>query len=126
MFLGDVGSLAIGLVAGFCLILLACNGALAAALLLPLYYVADSGITLAWRLQRGEKAWQAHRSHFYQTAVARGMGVRAVLARVFGLNVALIALAFASLRLGAPGEAACVALGAVAVAMVLRGFCRPK
>lgn len=125
LFLGDVGSLAIGLVVGFCLILLAGNGGLAAALLLPMYYVADSGLTLVWRLSRGERVWRAHRSHFYQTAVARGMGVRGVLARVFALNAALIALAFASLWLGAPGQAACVALGAASVAAVLNRLARP-
>ncbi len=38
LFLGDVGSLPIGLLLGWLLLLLAGSGHLAAALLLPLYY----------------------------------------------------------------------------------------
>ena len=47
LFLGDVGSLPVGLVLGWLLLLLAVSGHLAAALLLPLYYLADATITLA-------------------------------------------------------------------------------
>ena len=55
LFLGDGGSLPIGLVMGWLLLQLAGNGHLAAALLLPLYYVADATITLARRWARGER-----------------------------------------------------------------------
>ena len=53
LFLGDVGSLPIGLLLAWLLILLAGNGHLAAALLLPLYYLADATITLLRRLHGG-------------------------------------------------------------------------
>ena len=46
LFLGDVGSLPIGLVVGWLLLKLAATGALAAAILLPLYYLADATVTL--------------------------------------------------------------------------------
>ena len=62
LFLGDVGSLPIGLLLGWLLTLLAA-GHLAAALLLPLYYVADATVTLLRRLFKGERVTQAHRSH---------------------------------------------------------------
>ncbi len=42
LFLGDVGSLPLGLVVGWLLALLANKGHLAAALLLPLYYLMDA------------------------------------------------------------------------------------
>ena len=77
LFLGDVGSLPIGLVLGWLLLLLAASGHLAAALLLPLYYLADASITLLLRIARREAVWQAHRSHFYQRAVAGGLTVPA-------------------------------------------------
>jgi UDP-N-acetylmuramyl pentapeptide phosphotransferase/UDP-N-acetylglucosamine-1-phosphate transferase len=96
LFLGDVGSLPIGLVLGWLLLLLAGSGQLVAALLLPLYYLADATITLAQRIHRREPVWQAHRSHFYQRAVAGGMPVAGVVARVFATNVALAALAVVS------------------------------
>lgn len=108
LFLGDVGSLPIGLIVGFLLYRLAgtggvsvdgasTNGALAAAVLLPLYYLTDATVTLLRRLARRERVWEAHRSHFYQRATDNGWTVRAVVGRVAGLNVALAALAAVSL-----------------------------
>src|SRR4051812_7366433 len=95
LFLGDVGSLPIGLLTGWMLIDLAGRGALAAAILLPLYYLADATLTLLARLSRGERVWQAHRSHFYQRARDRGLSVLQVDLRVCALNLALIGLAAA-------------------------------
>ena len=93
LFLGDVGSLPIGLLVGWLLWQLAGTGALAAAILLPLYYLMDATITLLRRLARREKVWEAHRSHFYQQATVNGFSVMAVSAHVFVLNLALAALA---------------------------------
>ena len=67
LFLGDVGSLPIGLLLGWLLAVLAGGGHLAAAVLLPLYYLADATITLMRRLVNGEQVMQAHRSHFLST-----------------------------------------------------------
>ncbi len=39
----------------------------------------DATITLLRRLLRGERIWEAHRSHFYQRAVLAGVPVRRVL-----------------------------------------------
>ena len=93
LFLGDVGSLPIGLLLSWLLVMLAGGGHLAAALLLPLYYTADATITLLRRLANGEQVLQAHRSHFYQRAMDRGLSVRQIVGRVFGVNVLLIGLA---------------------------------
>jgi UDP-N-acetylmuramyl pentapeptide phosphotransferase/UDP-N-acetylglucosamine-1-phosphate transferase len=65
--------------------------------LLGLYYAADATITLLRRLTAGEPVWQAHRSHFYQRALNRGLTVPEVIGRVFAVNLALAALALASL-----------------------------
>ncbi|MBM3526506.1 MAG: glycosyltransferase family 4 protein [Alphaproteobacteria bacterium] len=96
IFLGDVGSLPIGLLVAWLLVLLALNGHLAAALILPLYYLADATLTLAQRIVRGEPFWQAHRTHFYQRATDRGFTVLEVVGRVFAVNAGLIVLAVAS------------------------------
>ena len=93
LFLGDVGSLPIGLILGWLLILLAGGGYLAAALLLPLYYLADATVTLLRRLAKGERVTQAHRSHFYQRAMDNGFSVKQILARVLTVNVVLVGLA---------------------------------
>ena len=93
VFLGDVGSLPIGVILGWLLILLAGNGYFTAALLLPLYYLADATITLLRRLARREQVTQAHRSHFYQRATDNGFSVYQIVGRVFAANIVLAGLA---------------------------------
>ncbi|TCR68876.1 UDP-N-acetylmuramyl pentapeptide phosphotransferase/UDP-N-acetylglucosamine-1-phosphate transferase [Bosea sp. BK604] len=93
LFLGDVGSLPIGLLTAYLLYRLAGTGAFTAALILPLYHVLDATITLMRRLARGEKVWEAHRSHFYQQATSNGYGVSEIVAQVALLNLGLVALA---------------------------------
>ncbi|MGA2842390.1 MAG: glycosyl transferase [Steroidobacteraceae bacterium] len=93
LFLGDVGSLPIGLLLGWLLLLVAGRGHLVAAMTMPLYYIADATITLMRRLTRGEPVWQSHRTHFYQLATDRGFAVTEVVARVFIVNLGLCALA---------------------------------
>jgi UDP-N-acetylmuramyl pentapeptide phosphotransferase/UDP-N-acetylglucosamine-1-phosphate transferase len=117
LFLGDVGSLPIGLLLGWLLILIAGDGGRAAAVLLPLYYLADSTITLFRRALNGEQIWQAHRSHFYQRATDRGFSVIEVVVRVFVLNLALSSLAVVTIVLPSRliDVAALVAGGALVV-----------
>ncbi len=94
LFLGDVGSLPVGLLLGWLLLQVARGGEPAAALLLPLYYLADASVTLIRRVAAGEPFWQAHRSHFYQRAGDRGFSVPEIVGRVFLTNLALAGLAF--------------------------------
>ena len=96
IFLGDVGSLPIGLLAGWCLLQLAWHQHIAAALLLPLYYLADATVTLFRRMARREPFWAAHRTHFYQRATDNGFSVSRVVGEVFALNLVLAALAIGS------------------------------
>jgi len=123
LFLGDVGSLPIGLLVGWMLLELAGTGALAAALLLPLYHLMDATITLLRRLARGEKVWEAHRSHFYQQATNNGFTARSVSAHVFGLNLVLAGLAAVTLVWPSwPVQAACLATGVALVGLLLSHF----
>lgn len=100
LFLGDVGSLPIGAMVGGLLILLAGSGHVVAAVILPLYYLGDATITLVRRWRRGEKVHEAHRTHFYQLATARGFSVPQVTARVLALNVVLGMIALATVTFG--------------------------
>jgi hypothetical protein len=63
------------------------------ALILPLYYLADSGLTLMRRALCGEKIWQAHRSHFYQRAATGLSRHDKVVLWVIAANIALIGCA---------------------------------
>jgi UDP-N-acetylmuramyl pentapeptide phosphotransferase/UDP-N-acetylglucosamine-1-phosphate transferase len=127
LFLGDVGSLPIGLLLGWLLLVLAGRGFLTAAVLLPLYYLTDATITLVWRLFRGERVWEAHRSHFYQRAAARGFTVPQIVARVFVVNAGLAALALASVvKPGLATSLAALGLGGTIVGWLLFAFSRGR
>jgi len=124
IFLGDVGSLPMGLLLGWLLLQIAERGHLAAALILPLYYLADASITLVRRIAAGEEFWRAHRRHFYQRAIDRGLGVLQVVGWVFGTNLALAALALSTVaapRLGWPALAAAGAIVTLLLASLARG-----
>ncbi len=127
LFLGDVGSLPIGLVTGWLLVLLAGAGHLTAALLLPLYYLADATLTLLRRLSNGERVWQAHRTHYYQRATDRGFSVTEIVARVFAVNLGLGALAVATVIAdGVVADLAAFAVGAASVGWLLYSFTRNR
>ncbi len=127
LFLGDVGSLPIGLLLGWLLVLVAGNGGRAAAILLPLYYFADSTITLLRRIVNGEKVWQAHRSHFYQRATDHGFTVIQIVRRVFIVNLVLAALALATvLRPSRELDIEALIAGGLLVAWLLVGFARGR
>lgn len=127
LFLGDVGSLPIGLLSGWLLTLLAGHGHLAAAVLLPLYYLADATITLLRRLAQGERFWEAHRTHFYQRALDHGFSVGQVTTMVLMANVILVALAVATVLLpGMMWNLLALLAGSTVVGLVLLRLSRPR
>jgi UDP-N-acetylmuramyl pentapeptide phosphotransferase/UDP-N-acetylglucosamine-1-phosphate transferase len=115
LFLGDVGSIPLGFLLGWLLLVLAGTGAWAPALILPLYYLADATLTLLYRLLRFRRIWQAHREHFYQRAVQRGASHGAVVLRIAAANAALILLAW----LGVIWPFVAVALAVMVVVFLL-------
>jgi UDP-N-acetylmuramyl pentapeptide phosphotransferase/UDP-N-acetylglucosamine-1-phosphate transferase len=127
IFLGDVGSLPIGLLLGWCLLQLAWQQQFAAAVLLPLYYLADATVTLFRRMIRREPFWAAHRSHYYQQATDNGFTVWRVVREVFVLNVGLAVLAVGSTRTSSNTVAVLlVVIGGVATALVMHHFSRKR
>lgn len=124
MFLGDAGSLPIGLLLAFMLIFVAGTN-LAAALLLSLYTLADATLTLLRRAYHREAIFTAHRSHFYQRAVINGLSPPQVTARIFLLGVLLAALAIAAVIAHTViADVLLLALGALATASVLAHLAR--
>jgi UDP-N-acetylmuramyl pentapeptide phosphotransferase/UDP-N-acetylglucosamine-1-phosphate transferase len=109
IFLGDIGSVPLGYLTGFLLIEVAARGHWGIALIVPLYFLADSTITLLRRLMLGERVWQPHRQHYYQQAVRRGLGHAAVVRRVIAADLLLIGCGWA-----AENGCGVVALGAAA------------
>jgi UDP-N-acetylmuramyl pentapeptide phosphotransferase/UDP-N-acetylglucosamine-1-phosphate transferase len=125
LFLGDVGSLPIGLLLIWLLFVVASSGHIAAALLLPLYFVGDASMTLFRRVYARERVWEAHRTHFYQRARDNGFTNMEVVGRVFAVNCGLVALAAMSIvttsRVGIASE---VALGLALVGCLMASFVR--
>ncbi|GAB6052616.1 glycosyltransferase family 4 protein [Magnetospira thiophila] len=97
IFLGDVGSVPLGFLLGGLLLTLAAEGAWAAALILPAYYLTDATLTIGKRMLRGDNILQAHREHYYQLGVRSGLSHGAVSGLVLLVNLLLTALAVISL-----------------------------
>jgi UDP-N-acetylmuramyl pentapeptide phosphotransferase/UDP-N-acetylglucosamine-1-phosphate transferase len=93
IFLGDVCSPPIALLFAWQLILVAGHGHLLAALVLPLYYLADATLTLLCRMANREP--QAHCT-LNQIAIVRGWSGSEIASSVFAANLLLVALAAAS------------------------------
>lgn len=81
LFLGDVGSHALGYAVAAMGLMALASGPLGpwTLLLLPSAFLLDAGCTLAWRLWRRQRVWLAHREHLYQRAIAHGSSHMAVL-----------------------------------------------
>lgn len=83
-FLGDVGSYLLGAVAAVMAALAMAAGVPVLVALSPLViYLLDTSTTLAKRLVRGERWFEAHRSHVYQRLTTLGMshfGVAVIVA----------------------------------------------
>ena len=100
LFLGDVGSGALGylvaalLAAGFASRPV---GAWPLLLLPPLAMLVDTGLTLLWRMLRGERWWQAHVQHAFQRW-SRHRGHVPVTAAFAGWTFAAVALMLAALH----------------------------
>lgn len=127
IFMGDVGSVPVGYLAGA----LGLQGWAIGAW--PLWFpvlvfapfMCDATLTLLKRLARREPVWQAHREHYYQRLVRMGFGHRGTAYIEYGAMIACAALALLVLRepLAVQGIAlalAAVALGGVAVWIDLR------
>jgi UDP-N-acetylmuramyl pentapeptide phosphotransferase/UDP-N-acetylglucosamine-1-phosphate transferase len=119
VFLGDAGSLPIGLLLALMLSFVA-GANVAAALLLPLYTLLDSGMTLIRRSYNREHIFSAHRSHFYQRAVIAGMTPPQVTTRIFVLGLLLASLAVTAVVLNSTiADILLLGLGAAATFYVL-------
>lgn len=124
IFMGDVGSLAVGLLIG----IVAVVGQnrygipLLAFVILAGVFIGDATLTLARRIARRERIFSAHREHYYQRAVKAGTSHGAVVLIMAGANLAL-ALFASMIVFGVGNEwvwtAAAAAVLAVAVGFVL-------
>ena len=97
IFLGDSGSISLGFLSSFLLIELAIEGFWLSAIILPLYYIIDTSLTLLIRVFKREKFWQAHKEHFYQKAIQNGFTHSNVSLKLILINFGLFLLSFSAL-----------------------------
>ncbi len=89
IFMGDVGSVSLGFLFGS-LILLGVHDRvfdLWVPIMLFSPFIVDATVTLLRRAVRGERIWQAHRSHYYQRLVILGWGHRRTVLTEYGVMV---------------------------------------
>lgn len=103
-FMGDTGSLMLGMTLAFYVVRLAQLGPapdrLVPLLLVCAVYLWDGGFTLVRRLARRENIFQAHRSHLYQRLVQLGHSHARITILYLMLHVLMGGLALAYLRSG--------------------------
>ena len=126
LFLGDSGSLPLGLLGAIAVLVVAGAHGLVAAALPFLYYLADASLTLARRILAGEKFWQAHRDHFYQRATRLGLSTWRVIARVAICNILLCALALLIAGRSPGLQIAALASGVAVVAFLMSDLVRKR
>lgn len=94
IFLGDCGSIPIGfLIGGVCVLNLINLNNFIPTMLLLLYYLLDSSLTLANRIFRKKNIFTAHSEHFYQKKVRNGWSHKQVLLKITITNSILIIFA---------------------------------
>ena len=96
VFLGDSGSIPLGFLMSHFLLDLALKGFWVASLILPMYYILDTTITLTIRILNKEKFWKAHSQHFYQKFVRSGKSHSQVCVYVIILSLGLFLFALSS------------------------------
>ncbi|MDX1923638.1 MAG: glycosyltransferase family 4 protein [Rickettsiaceae bacterium] len=99
VFMGDVGSIFLGLIHGSNLLLIAASSErlFLASVIASLYYIADGGITILIRLMKREKIWLPHLNHFFQQAVRKGMSHREIVSKIACCNFILLCLSIYSI-----------------------------
>lgn len=121
IFMGDVGSIPLGFLAGAFGVIGWQQG------LWPLWFplvvfapfIIDASATLARRLLRGERVWQAHRQHYYQRLILSGWSHRRTALSEYGLMLLCGAAALFGLREPPERQIALVLALAIALAVAM-------
>jgi len=119
IFMGDAGAVPLGFLAGAFGLLgwLQHDWPWWFPLLVFSPFIIDASVTLARRLARRERVWQAHRDHYYQRLVQLGWGHRRTAAAEYILMAACGTIAL--IMRGLPAAAQWAALGIIAAVYLL-------
>ena len=101
IFMGDVGSATLGFILAAIPFQTSGHGRSSAVFFVAIFlwfFLSDGVFTILRRLVRGEKIWEAHRTHLYQRLVIAGLRHDQVVRRVIGGGAVLTALALVAER----------------------------
>jgi Fuc2NAc and GlcNAc transferase len=101
VFMGDIGSGTLGFVLGalpFQLSSTSRTNTMFAVFVCLWFFLSDGVFTMLRRLLRGERIWEAHRSHLYQRLVQAGMSHDKVVLKVTFAAAVFAALAVVAVR----------------------------
>ena len=118
IFMGDTGSSTLGLLAAALSLWGVRDGVfpfwIAGLVFSP--FIADATVTLMRRLLRGEKVWQAHKTHYYQRLVLAGWGHRKTLYLEYTLMLGCSLTAVWAVRASAVGQSIAIVIWGVVYA----------
>ncbi|HYQ71073.1 MAG TPA: glycosyltransferase family 4 protein [Gammaproteobacteria bacterium] len=123
LFMGDIGSTVLGLLAGIT-ILQAHRGQILPVWLGVLVFspfIVDATVTLVLRMLRRERFWKPHKTHFYQRLVQKGWGHRRTVLAEYTLMLACCVSALGGVALPTDGQIVLIAIWAVLYAGMI-GF----
>ncbi len=126
IFMGDTGSAALGLLAGGLSLWGARDGIFPfwVAVLVFSPFIVDASATLLRRLVRGERIWQAHKSHYYQRLVLLGWGHRKTVLSEYTLMLACGVSAVLGQYLNTPLQAALIVFWCLVYLLLMAGVHR--
>lgn len=121
IFMGDVGSIPLGFLSGAFGVAGWQQG------LWPLWFplvvfapfVVDASTTLARRMLRGERVWEAHRQHYYQRLILSGWSHRRTALSEYGLMLLCSVTALAGLQQAPVGQFALISSLALTIAVAM-------
>jgi len=125
IFMGDAGSMFLGMNAAIVILLFAETAVLRfalAALMVFALPVVDMSLAMFRRRRAGKPMTQGDRSHFYDQLVDRGYAVPKVAAIAYALAAGYVMLGWGTMMLTTPGAIAlCVTAASVTVAVIVLG-----
>jgi UDP-N-acetylmuramyl pentapeptide phosphotransferase/UDP-N-acetylglucosamine-1-phosphate transferase len=99
IFIGDVGTITIGILLGLSLMLIAASGVklFVSVIIASLYYLGDGGLTILIRIIKKEKIWLPHVNHFFQQAIRQRLSHRKITTEIILCNYWLMMLSISAL-----------------------------
>jgi len=121
LFMGDTGSTVLGLLAGTVILGAHVNDILPFWLGVLVFspFLVDASLTISARILRGEKFWQAHKSHYYQRVVELGWGHKRTVLAEYALMIACSASAVIAASQPPARQATIIAVWAVLYAVLV-------